>query len=297
MAALRRDGAAGAALAIVAWGSAAASFALFGHAATATPRWLTAPAVALHAGAFIFWLGALPGLAERATGPQRDLMPALHRFSKLAVPLVGLLVLSGATIMAVQIPRPAALLDTDYGRLLTAKLLAAGLLLGLAALNRLWFTPAIERGALPAATWFRRSVLAEIVLGLIILGLASGFRLTPPPRSVLAAAPSALHLHLHGSTLTAAVSIVPGRAGTNTVEIDLASAPAAPIDPLEVRIAFADPAQAVGADPGRSRPDRPDMACRPALLPYGGDWSVRLEVLVSDFVEETLEESVTVGRR
>ena len=89
MAALHRGGAIGAALAIVAWSLAAVSFALFGHAATAAPRWLTAPAVALHAGAFIFWLGALPGLAESAARSRSDLAPTLHRFSALAVPLVG----------------------------------------------------------------------------------------------------------------------------------------------------------------------------------------------------------------
>ena len=294
VAALHRDGPIGIALAIVAWGLAAVSFSLFGHAATAAPRWLTAPAVALHAGAFIFWLGALPGLAESAAGSRCGLASILHRFSTLAVPLVGLLVLSGATITVVQLPRAAALLDTGYGRLLTAKLAAVGLLLGLAALNRLRLTPAIEREAPGAADRFRRSVLAEIVLGLVILGLASGFRLTPPPRAMLAAAPAELRVHLHGSTVMVGVTLTPGRAGPNAIELSLEPTAAASVDPLRVRIAFADPAR--GVEPIRldAVPDGAIWRAGPLFLPHGGDWMVTLDILVDDFAEETLEAKIRV---
>jgi hypothetical protein len=31
-------------------------------------------------------------------------------------------------------------------------------------------------------------------------------------------------------------------------------------------------------------------------LPHGGDWTIRLEVLVTDFAQETLETTATVPR-
>lgn len=296
MAALRRAGMAGTALAVIAWALATASFGLFGHAATASPRWLMAPAVSLHAGAAVFWIGALPGLAERATRPGRDLVVTLRRFSALAVPLVALLVLSGAVLAVVQVRHPSALLDTDYGRLLIAKLAAVALLLLLAALNRARLTPAIARGAPSAPTRFRRSVAAEIVLGLLILGLASGFRLTPPPRA-LQSAPAELYVHLHGPTVMADVTLTPGKAGANAVEIGLQPTTAATIDPLEVQIAFSDPGR--GVEPLRLKAARDGAVWRagPVQLPHGGGWTITLDVLVSDFVKETLETTATVPAR
>lgn len=291
--ALRTAGPSGRALAGLAWALAALSFALFGHAATAPPRWLTAPAVALHAAAFLFWIGALPGLAERAARPGGALVPTLRRFSAIAVPLVGLVVLSGATLAVVQLRAPAALVETAYGRLLLAKLAAVALLLGLAALNRLRLTPAIERGTPGAAAGFRRSVVAEILLGLVILGLASGFRLTPPPRAIAAAASEA-YAHLHGPTAMAEVRLRPGRPGPNRIEIGLATPEGEDVDPLEVRIVFSDPAR--GIEPIRvdAARDGPIWRAGPVALPAGGHWSVRLEVLISDFAKATLEADMTV---
>ena len=283
-------------LAGTAWGLAAASFALFGHAANAAPRWLTAPCVALHAAALIFWIGALPGLAERATERRGGLAPTLRRFSALAVPLVGLLVLSGVVLAVVQVRHPSALVDTAYGRLLLAKVAAVAALLGLAALNRFRLTPEIAGGVAGAATRFRRSVTAEVVLGLLILGLASGFRLTPPPRA-LAAVPAEAYAHLHGPTVMADVTLTPGRAGPNAVEIAIVSATGDPVAPLEVRIGFSDPAR--GVEPIRLTAAREGEVWRagPVELPFDGDWTVRLDVLVSDFAQVSLEAPLPVGAR
>lgn len=284
----------GAGLAAAAWALAAVSFALFGHAATAAPRWLTAPSVALHAAAFVFWIGALPALAERAAQRGGALAPTLRRFSGVAVPLVALLVLSGAVLAVVQVRHPSALTATAYGRLLLAKLAVVAALLLLAALNRYRLTPAIARGAPDAPGRLRRSVTAEILLGLVILGLASGFRLTPPPRA-LAATPAEVYVHLHGPTVMADVTLRPARAGPNAVEIGIVATTGAPVDPLEVRIAFSDPAR--GVEPIRldAIRDGEIWTAGPVELPHGGDWTVRLDVLVDDFTQASLETTATLG--
>lgn len=294
VAALRARGGGAAALALVAWGLAAASFALFGHAATASPRWLTAPAVALHAAAMVFWIGALPALAERAAADRRDLAPSLRRFSALAAPLVGGLVLTGGLLAAVQLRDPAALLGTAYGRLLLAKLALVLPLIGLAAFNRLRLTPAIARGAAGASARLRRSVRAEIVLAVAILALASGFRLTPPPRALAAPAAAGLEVHLHGPTLMAGLALAPGRPGPNGVAVTFP--PDAP-PPLEVHLAFAAPA--AGVEPIRlaARRDGAVWRAGPLVLPRGGAWQVTLDVLVSDFEQASLRSVVQVPDR
>jgi hypothetical protein len=40
----------------------------------------------------------------------------------------------------------------------------------------------------------------------------------------------------------------------------------------------------------------PKARAGPLPLPHGGDWTIRLEVLVTDFAQETLETTSTVPR-
>jgi copper transport protein len=226
--------------------------------------------------------------------PAASLAPTLRRFSALAVPLVALLLLSGAALAVVQVRHPSALLDTGYGRLLSVKLVAVVLLLLLAALNRLRLTPEIEQGSPSAPARLRRSVTTEIALGLLIVVLASGFRLTPPPRAI-AAAPTEAHAHLHGPTVMADVTLAPGRAGANAVEIGIVGTDGARVDPLEVRISFADPARGLEPISLDAVRDGEVWKAGPVTLPYDGDWTVRLDVLVSDFDKATLEATVKLG--
>lgn len=86
------------ALSLVACGLGALSFAVSGHAAAAPPRLPSGPAVALHAVALIFWMGALLPLLASLRAPGATV--PLRRFSALAVPLVALLVVHTGQVMA-----------------------------------------------------------------------------------------------------------------------------------------------------------------------------------------------------
>ena len=237
--------------------------------------WLTAPSVALHAAAFVFWIGALPGIAAWARQGGSDLAPLLARFSAAATPLVAVLVVTGAALAVVQVERPVALIDTAYGRVLMAKLAAVAALLALAALNRFVLTPAIAAGDPSADRRLRRSVAGEIVLGLLILGLASAFRLTPPPRALDASAP--IEVHAHGDAVMATILLRPGRAGPNAVEIAVTGHDMAPFAPLGVAIAFTDPAKGVEPIRLEAEADGPTWRAGPVYLPYAGQWSITLE--------------------
>ena len=176
-------------LALVAWGGAAASFALFGHAATAAPRWLTAPAVAVHAGAFSSGSARCRGSPSARRGPRRELCPKLHRFSKLAVPLVGLLVAERSrSSRPFRFARPAALLRNGLRPAADSPSCSPS------GSSSGWphstgcGSPRQSGGAHPAAIWFRRSVLGEDRPRAHASSvLTSGFRLAPPPASALAA--------------------------------------------------------------------------------------------------------------
>jgi copper transport protein len=210
------------------------------------------------------------------------------------VPLVGLLLVSGTIVSIVQLGSPGALLSTAYGRLLTAKLALVALLLGLAAVNRLWLTPAVVAGRAAAAGRLARTAAAEVALAAAILVLAAGFRLTPPPRALATAAPVAVHLH--GAEAMADLAIRPGRAGANTVEITVFDGEFAPLQPREVSIAFAVPDR--GIEPVRAAAELGEdgiWRAGPVTLPMAGGWEITLRLLIDDFESRAIGGKVALS--
>src|SRR5260370_906644 len=66
-----------------------------GHGATASPQRLPRLSLFLHGVAVAYWVGALVPLAVMARRRHDGLPRSLKQFSAAAIPLVGLLVLSG----------------------------------------------------------------------------------------------------------------------------------------------------------------------------------------------------------
>ncbi|WP_052710119.1 copper resistance CopC/CopD family protein [Azospirillum thiophilum] len=167
----------------------ALSLAATGHAATAPPRWLAAPLVALHGLMAAFWVGALWPLAVALRlEPAAEAARLTRRFSRLAVGAVAVLAGAGAILSVLQL-RPAgavsgsaileAILSTGYGWLWSGKMLAVLLLLGLAAWNRQSLTPALDRGGTGPVRALRRSIALEMAVAGTILLLSASFALTP----------------------------------------------------------------------------------------------------------------------
>lgn len=105
------------------------------------------PAMLLHATGVAFWLGALMPLAVLLRRKKGASLLVVQRFSRFAVAVVVILVLTGLALAAVQLESPSALFETKYGIILLIKLLLVAALLGLAALNRFRFTPALAHGS------------------------------------------------------------------------------------------------------------------------------------------------------
>jgi copper transport protein len=275
------------------------SLAATGHAATAPLQWLTRSSLFLHGIGVAYWVGALAPLAVMVGRRADGLTSVLHRFSALALPVVGLLVLTGLGLSVIQLERFGALLETGYGILLSIKLALVVLLLALAALNRLYLTPAIAADAdQTRALW--RSIVLEGVLAIGILAAVAGWRFTPPPRAQMAAPTAAvvtpLAIHIHTEQAMFQVLVSPGKVGDNSFVLQLMNGDASPLVAKEATLVLSLPERGVepleraavlGGDGYWHIADVP--------LPYPGRWHIRIEALVSDFKRVTLEDELDIS--
>ncbi|MBL0934903.1 MAG: copper resistance protein CopC [Rhizobiaceae bacterium] len=281
LAALSRNAALSRAFATVGLAAGAYALTVSGHASAADPQWLTRPAVALHAAASAVWVGALVplGLALRAGAP--DAASGLMRFSTFIPVAVAGLIAAGIVLAVIQVETPAALVGTAYGCLLLAKLGCLAVLFAIAAVNRGRLTrPALAGDARALA----RSIGAETVVVLVILAIAAGWRFTPPPRALAIAAAQPASVHIHTLEAMADLSVTPGRTGPVSVSAMIMTGDFGPLDAKEVAFVFANPD--AGIEPFRREAAKPGDGTWRAddvVLPLAGHWTVRLDILVTDF--------------
>ena len=166
-----------------------------GHAAAVEPD--TARAIAFDAlhllGAGI-WMGSLLPLAlllrAASTDAGADARPyavlAARRFSRAALGVILLLVLTGTALAITHVGSVAGLVGTSYGRLLLAKLGILVLIVALAGVNRSVLLarlggdgPTVGRPAMRRLAGF---VAVEAILALGILALVAAMSVTPPAR-------------------------------------------------------------------------------------------------------------------
>ena len=276
-------------LTVIAMAGVGLSLATSGHAATASPKSLTAPAMFVHGVAIAFWVGALAPLVVLARQSTGAVVPVLQRFSRLAVPVVGLLVLSGLGLAIIQLESFGALIETRYGIILLVKLILVAVLLGLAALNRYRLTPAVA--ADPQNTRpLIGSILIECVVVVGILAVVAGWRFTPPPRVLAAAAQAPLAIHIHTEKAMAQVSISPGKVGSDDFVLQLLTGDFGALSAKEATLTLSLPER--GIEPFEREATRgPDGSwhVRGVPLPLAGRWHMRIDALVTDFEKVTLE--------
>ncbi|WKA31668.1 copper resistance CopC/CopD family protein [Bradyrhizobium roseum] len=271
-----------------------ASLAASGHAATASPQWLTRPALFLHGIAVAYWVGALAPLAAMVHRRSEHLPRALRQFSAIAVPLVGLLVLSGVTLSIIQLGSVRALIETNYGIILSIKLALVILLLALATLNRFVATPAVVADH-NNTRLLSGSVLTECVLVLGILAVVAGWRFTPPPRASVAPVAAPLSVHIHTDAAMFQILVSPGKVGANDFELQLMSGDAALLPAKEATLILSLPER--GIEPMERRatlgPDG-NWNVRGVALPQPGRWRMQIEALITDFQKITLQDDLLV---
>jgi copper transport protein len=273
------------------------SLAASGHASTAPPPWLTRPMVFLHGVGVAFWVGALAPLVAMAWQAEQGLLPVLHRFSRLAIVVVGVLMLTGLGLAIIQLGSFRALVETRYGLILSIKLVLVAVLLGLAALNRLRLTPALaaDPGNVRPLV---RSILAECAVAAAILAVVAGWRFTPPPRALAVAATVPLAIHLHTDSAMLQVLISPAAIGTDSFAMQLLDGDGSPLAAKETALILSLPER--GIEPlERKATLGPDGTwhVREVPMPFSGRWHMRIEALVTDFRKIALEDDFEVPAR
>ncbi len=162
--------------------AASTSFAWVGHIHALVPNTAPSLLLCLHLLCAAFWLGALPPLLIMTDAHEPQIAAAAARFGKLALRVVALLLAAGASLLFMLIGSAGPFWASDYGRMMAIKLLAVAALLSLAAWNKFALTPGLLRGDRRAMVKFRRSLLAEMSIGALILLTTAAFTtLTGPP--------------------------------------------------------------------------------------------------------------------
>lgn len=268
---------------VLAWGALALlaiAYAASGHAGAAAPRWLTRPMVSVHLVALCFWIGALVPLAMSL----RHGAGGLARFSRLIPMAVILLMVSGTVLGVVQLGMDPQQWLSPYGYILAAKLTLLAVLFALAVYNRHVLTAPTLARDIAAGARLRRSIMAELVLAVAILGLTAGWRFTPPPRALAEAGPALsvpAYGHLHSDTVMADLIITPGTAGPVRAELYVTDADMHPFDPFAMTLALSLPERGVErlirpATPVDGQPG--SWVIEGLVLPLAGKWTIDLEV-------------------
>jgi copper transport protein len=270
------------------------ALAFSGHASTAVPRPISATAVFVHVTCVAFWIGSLlPLYAGVRAWPQCDAQ--LRRFSRVIPLPLALLAASGLWLVFVQLDGVAALWETGYGRVLVCKLVAVVGLLALAAVNRFRLVPRLQAIGSAAVRPFTIALACELAIALSILGLVALWRFTPPPRAL--AAPPTISIHIHGEKAMADVTIERESAERARADLVILDGEFRPLAAKEVALVLANPS--AGIEPMRRTALRgAEDVWRVADLriPVMGRWTLRVEVLISDFDKAVIEDTVNLPR-
>ena len=124
------------------------------------------------------WAGAVLYTAFLPLPPGAGLAGVMGRVSRVGLLSVGLLFASGvySSLLHVQ---PASLVATPYGRVLALKVALVLVTVGIAAVNRFVFLPALGEGKPPRG--FGRILRLEAVVLVAVLGVTGLLTTSPPP--------------------------------------------------------------------------------------------------------------------
>lgn len=154
----------------------------------APARWGVTVAYAFHVVGAGAWFGGLVslgvvmnGLLASKTIDRREAEDVLTRFSNVGLAAVAAIIVGGAiNTIAHGASATAIVVASDWGRALVLKLtLVTGMLL-LACHNRFVLMPRLSKGEASAVPALARSVVAEQVLGLVVLAVTAALGVLDP---------------------------------------------------------------------------------------------------------------------
>jgi copper transport protein len=259
-----------------------ATWTLTDHSRTGVQTWLGVPAATVHLLAMALWFGGLALLLVCVLGRgNTSLEPVLPRFSRLALGCFAALGITGVYLAWRQTGALAALPATDFGKLLLIK---SGLVLVIVALASVSRRVVAKMGG-DVARRLRRTVIAEVVLGVVVLGVtATLVNAEParvayaPPVDVTVAGPGGGRIQLHMDR---------AKQGDNVVDVYLLAKDGGLVVPPEVTARLLPPdGEDVGPLPVELVPAEPGHYVAPRMtVPFPGRWTLELAVRTSDIDE------------
>jgi copper transport protein len=179
---------------------------------------------------------------------------------------------------------------------LAIKLALVLLLLAIALWNRLRLTPQVgqvARGGARSRIRMRRSIVAELILIVGILGVVGLWRFTPPPRA-LAVASDSFFTHLHTEQAMADITISPGHAGPVEIAIELKTPDEKLLVAKAVSVTLSNPD--IGIEPAtvEAHPAGEGLWRATMAAPVAGRWTLALDILISDFDQVSVETPILI---
>jgi copper transport protein len=300
-----------------------ATWAFAGHAAIGDAMRLAVAANLAHVVAMTLWLGGLALIAVilRPADHSADLAAVLPGFSRLAFTCVSTLVVTGTFMAWREVGSVDALISTEYGRVLLVKILGVLAMIALGNVARRWVQrhlPSPARrpillgaaGVAPATTMtfrpveygqpelrrLRRGVLAELVIGAVVLGVTAALIVLVPARQDFV---RPFHRVLSASGLTVVLDIPNPRVGDATLHVKVTTSDGRrqPITALSGSILLVSPR--LGPLPleprsagGASSSGIEDLG---VSLSARGEWTLRLSVQTSPINATAFSTQVSVS--
>lgn len=163
-----------------------ATFAYAGHASTGRWTGFGVGVDLLHLAGVAFWVGGIVlfGVTFVRVDDPPGTLRAVDRFSRLALPAVGLVLLSGVLQAWRQLGTWSALWDTDYGHLLVAKVLVVVSIVIVASATRDilrdHLMPTRDDETAIELAQMRTAILVEVVLAAVVLAITAALVVSAP---------------------------------------------------------------------------------------------------------------------
>jgi copper transport protein len=289
-----------------------ASPGLAGHAGVTAPVGLNLVADAAHLVGAACWLGGLVMIvtaalpATVAIAPEervRILAPVISRYSDLAVIAVAVLLASGLFRAWVEVRAWHALTGTTYGLVLLAKVVAFLPMLGLGAMNNRWTKPRLQRAAkgggsgIAAMSILRRSMVAEIALGAVVIG-ATALLVNIAPARVAAGLEGPLVTDVRIGSDNLNVIVDPNQVGENEVHVTVTEPSGAATNVQAVQVLFRMASEGIGPLVGEGVRLAPGhFVVQGRQLSVAGEWTLEIVARVGRFDEERATVQVTVNEQ
>ncbi|MFI1533264.1 copper resistance CopC/CopD family protein [Streptomyces anandii] len=321
----------------------AVTWAVAEHASAGIQVPVAVSSAVLHLLAMAVWLGGLVALLVALyRAPANDPLPhaAVTRFSRLALASVATLAATGVYQSWRGLGSWEAF-TTGYGRILAFKIWAVMLMLLAASYSRRWTGRLLDvrrkervllaaggeasppslpddgdpAGPVPQSSWrgLRRSVLAEVTVGVVVLVVTTVLTGTQTGRAAEETAATASRVpgqpdvnltlipydtgekNLVGRGKVQ-VALEPGRVGRNVVEAIVYGADDSPVAIPELRLTFTHHGRDIGPLDARLAEERGYWGTDTLNLPVAGTWTMKATVRVSDVDQVTVSKTVTIGR-